>query len=270
VNPTELRALLDRHGVRASRALGQHFLVDPNTATRIVRLARVAAGDHVVEIGPGVGALTQALARVGAHVRALELDRDLIPVLEEAVAGLDVEIVAGDAMTIDWPEFLVTAARWLLVSNLPYNVATPLVVRVLEAAPTIERMLVMVQREVGERFAASVATKQYGAVTVKIAYYADARVVGSVPPTVFAPRPNVDSALVELVRRPPPVVAHDAAWMFQLVRAGFATRRKTLRNALTAVLDDPERVLAAAGIDPTRRAETLTLEDWAVIADATR
>jgi 16S rRNA (adenine1518-N6/adenine1519-N6)-dimethyltransferase len=267
VKPSELRALLDRHGVHASKALGQHFLADPNTARRIVRAAEVEAGDDVVEVGPGVGSLTTALSDAGAQVLALELDRHLLPVLEDVLGPRDVRVVLGDALEIDWPALLAGAPRWALVSNLPYNVATPVVVRALEHAPTIDRMLVMVQREVGERLAAPVGTKQFGAVTVKVAYYAEAQVVGIVPPSVFVPKPNVESALVRLVRRPPPVAVNDPARMFDLVRAGFATRRKTLRNALAPVLGDRAAlVLEAAGIDPVRRAETLALADWAALA----
>jgi 16S rRNA (adenine1518-N6/adenine1519-N6)-dimethyltransferase len=269
VNRTELRALLDRHGVHASQALGQNFLVDPNTARRIVRYAALEPGDHVIEVGPGVGALTLALHDAGAHVRALELDRHLLPALHEVIGERDVEVVAGDAMTVDWGELLRGASRWALVSNLPYNVATPVVVRALEEAPTIDRMLVMMQRELGERLAAAVGTKAYGAVTVKVSYYAEAHVVGLVPATVFAPRPKVDSALVRIVRRPAPVDVADPDRLFDLVRAGFATRRKTLRNALASVLGDASApTLAAAGIDPSRRAETLDLHDWAAVAAA--
>jgi 16S rRNA (adenine1518-N6/adenine1519-N6)-dimethyltransferase len=269
VNPTELRALLDAHGVHPSRALGQNFLVDPNTARRIVRLAGVRPGDHVVEIGPGAGSLTVALADAGASVRAVELDRHLLPVLDEVIGGRDVEVVTADAMAADWPALLADASPWLLVANLPYNVATPVVLRCLETAPMIERMLVMVQREVGERLAAPVGGRQYGAVTVKVAYFAAARLVGVVPPTVFTPRPKVDSALVEIVRHAPPVAVDDAERMFALVRAGFATRRKTLRNALAVELGDRvDAVLDEAGIDRRRRAETLTLADWAQLAHA--
>ncbi|MGH8976656.1 MAG: 16S rRNA (adenine(1518)-N(6)/adenine(1519)-N(6))-dimethyltransferase RsmA [Acidimicrobiia bacterium] len=271
MNPSELRALLERHGVRTSKALGQHFLADANTARRILRYAGVAPGDDVVEVGPGVGALTVALADAGARVLALELDRHLVPVLESVVGGRDVEIVLGDALDVEWSSLLARSSRWAMISNLPYNVATPLVVRVLEAAPMVDRMLVMVQREVGERLAAPVGTKQYGAVTVKVAYYAEAHVVGIVPPTVFVPRPNVESALVKLVRRAAPVRVDDPARMFDLVRAGFATRRKTLRNALAPALGERATVaLDAAGIDPGRRAETLTLDDWAALAEAAR
>jgi 16S rRNA (adenine1518-N6/adenine1519-N6)-dimethyltransferase len=269
MNPSELRALLDRHGVRASKALGQHFLADANTARRIVRYAAVARGDDVVEVGPGVGALTRALSDAGARVVALELDRRLVPLLEEVVGDRDVEIVVGDALQVEWSTLLARSTRWAMVSNLPYNVATPVIVRALETAPMIDRMLVMVQREVGERLAAPVGSRQYGAVTVKVGYYATANIVGIVPPTVFSPRPNVESALVRLVRRPAPVVVADPARMFELVRAGFATRRKTLRNALASVLGEQTiDALRAVGIDPSRRAETLELADWAALAEA--
>jgi 16S rRNA (adenine1518-N6/adenine1519-N6)-dimethyltransferase len=269
LTPASIRSLLDAHGVAPSRALGQHFLADPNTAQRIVRLAGVGAGDHVVEVGPGLGSLTVALAAAGARVTAVELDRHIVGALAEVVEGLPVDIVVADGLTVDWPELLANAPRWSMVANLPYNVATPLVVRALECAPMVERFLVMVQREVGERLAAAPGSRTYGAVSVRVAYFADAKVVGTVPPTVFVPRPKVDSALVQLVRRDaPPVDVPDAERMFTLVRAGFATRRKTLRRALATVLADPVAVLARAGIDPTARAETLSLPQWAALARA--
>jgi 16S rRNA (adenine1518-N6/adenine1519-N6)-dimethyltransferase len=275
LTPASIRSLLDAHGVRPSRALGQHFLADPNTARRIVRLAGVEPGDRVVEVGPGLGSLTVALCDAGASVLAVELDRHLVAALEEVVAGLPVRLVVADALEVDWDALLAgdageASARWSMVANLPYNVATPLVVRGLETAPMIGRYLVMVQREVGERLAAAPGTRAYGAVTVRVAYYAEARVVGVVPPGVFVPRPNVESALVRLERRDaPPVDVPDVDRMFTLVRAGFATRRKTLRRALGAVVGDraPD-LLVRAGIDPAARAETLSLEDWARLARA--
>ncbi len=272
MTPTELRALLDAHGVRPSKALGQHFLADPNTAARIVRLAGLEPGDRVVEVGPGAGSLTLALVDAGARVRAIELDRHVLPALEEAVAGRDVDIVVGDAMTLAWADVLSDGDHWSMVSNLPYNVATPLVLRALETAPMIDRYLVMVQREVGERLAAAPGSDAYGAPSVKVAYYADARIVGTVPPTVFVPRPNVESVLVRLTRRTAPAVSvEDPSCMFELVRAGFATRRKTLRRALVPRLGaQTVDVLTRAGIDPMARAETLGLEQWAALADASR
>ena len=272
MTPTQIRELLSAHGLRPSRALGQNFLADPNTARRITRLANVEHGDRVVEIGPGVGSLTVALSDAGARVRAIELDRHLVPVLKEVVADRNVDVVHADAMAVDWSEVLDATERWAMVSNLPYNVATPVVLRALEDAPMIDRFLVMVQREVGERLAAGIGDDQYGAVSVKVTYYAEARVVGLVPPTVFIPRPKVDSALVQLQRRAAPAVAvDDPDWMFALVRAGFATRRKTLRRALTGVLGERTvSALVGAEIDPAARAETITLEQWATLANGTR
>jgi 16S rRNA (adenine1518-N6/adenine1519-N6)-dimethyltransferase len=269
LTPASIRSLLDAHGVAPSRALGQNFLADPNTAQRIVRLAGVAAGDHVVEVGPGLGSLTVALAAAGARVTAVELDRHIVGALAEVVDGLPVDVVVADGLTVDWSSLLAGAPRWSMVANLPYNVATSLVVRALECAPMVERFLVMVQREVGERLAAAPGSRTYGAVSVRVAYFAEAKVVGTVPPTVFVPRPKVDSALVQLVRRDaPPVDVPDVERMFTLVRAGFATRRKTLRRALSTALTDPVAVLERAGIDPTARAETLSLDQWAALARA--
>jgi 16S rRNA (adenine1518-N6/adenine1519-N6)-dimethyltransferase len=266
VTPSEIRELLARHGVRPSKALGQNFLVDENTARRIVRLAELQPGDRVVEVGPGVGSLTVSLADAGAHVCAIEIDRHLVPILEEVVAGRDVEVVQQDARHVDWDAQL-GAPPWVMVANLPYNVATSVVVGALETAPMIERMLVMVQREVGERLAAGPGDGAYGAVSVKVAYYASAKVVGTVSPNVFVPRPNVESALVRFVRHDRPAVqVRDADRMFELVKAGFATRRKTLRNTLDGRVD-AER-FARAGVDPRARAETLALADWARLADA--
>jgi 16S rRNA (adenine1518-N6/adenine1519-N6)-dimethyltransferase len=269
LTPASIQALLDRHGVRPGRALGQNFLADPNTARRIVRLAGIEAGARVVEVGPGLGSLTLALADAGAaEIVALELDRHLVPALREVLDGYAVRVVQGDALSVDWKELLGATTGWFMVSNLPYNVATPLVVRVLETAPMVERLFVMVQREVGERMAAGPGTDAYGAVSVKIAYYARAELAGLVPPTVFMPKPAVDSALVRLVRRDqPPVTVPDVDRLFVLVRAGFATRRKMLRRALTTELGSRTvAVLEAAGIDPSARAETLGLDEWAAIA----
>jgi 16S rRNA (adenine1518-N6/adenine1519-N6)-dimethyltransferase len=265
VTPTEVRALLARHGVRPSKALGQNFLVDENTARKIVRLAELQPGERVVEVGPGVGSLTVALADEGVHVCAIEIDRHLVPILEEVVAGRDVEVVHDDALKVDWSARL-GSEPWAMVANLPYNVAATVVVNVLEQAPMIRRMVVMVQREVGERMAAGAGDDAYGAVSVKVAYYADARVVGAVSRNVFDPKPNVDSALVRLVRHPVPPVSVDADRMFDLVRAGFATRRKTLRNTLAGRIDAEQ--FERAQVDPGSRAETLSLADWARLTDA--
>lgn len=278
LTPATIPALLARHGLRPSRALGQNFLADPNTAHRIARLAQIESGDRVLEIGPGIGSLTVALLEAGAAVTALELDEHVIPALEETVGTHAVRIVRGDALRVDFAEVLGRSAGedhigdrpWCMVSNLPYNVATPIVMRVLESVPTIASMLVMVQREVGERMAAGPGTKVYGGVSVKIAYFGHARVVGMVPPSVFVPAPKVDSALVRIVRHAePPVAVPSEARLFTLVRAGFGQRRKMLRGALRGELgDDVEHLLELANIDGRARAETLTLEQWAALARA--
>ena len=271
LSPTDVRSLLAAHDLRPSRALGQNFLADPNTARRIVRLAGVGSGDRVLEVGPGIGSLTVALAEAvspGGTVLALELDRHLLPVLGEVVEGLpQVQIVQGDALSVDY-DALLGDARWSMVSNLPYNVATPLMASLLDEVPRLETLSVMVQKEVAERLAAPPGTRACGAISVKVAYLAVARTLGVVPPTVFVPRPKVDSAVVRFERRPAPTVdVPSAEGLFTLARAGFAQRRKTLRQALRPLLGGRvEEVLAAAGIASIRRAETLTLEEWAALA----
>lgn len=256
----EVADLLRRSGIRPSRALGQNFVVDPNTVRRIARLAAVGPGDRVVEIGAGLGSLTLALAETGASVVAVELDRYVVPVLREVVERAGVRVVEADALRLDWAELLGGGRAWVLVANLPYNVATPLVLTLLERAPMIGRMLVMVQREAGERLAAGPGEEAYGAVSVKVAYRAEARLVGRVPPTVFVPQPKVESVLVSVTRRPEPAVAVDEARLFALVEAGFAHRRKMLRRALAGIVDD--RAFAAAAIRPEARAEELGVEAW--------
>lgn len=259
--------LLARAGRSPSRALGQNFVVDPNTVRRIARLAGVGAGDDVVEIGAGLGSLTLALAETGASVTAVEIDRHLLPLLRETVEPAGVTVVAGDAMQLDWSA-LLGDRRCVLVANLPYNVATPLVADLLDGVPAIERMLVMVQREVGERLAAHAGDDAYGAVSVKVAYWAVARVAGLVPASVFLPRPNVESALVTIERRPRPAVDVEPEELFPLVRAGFGQRRKMLRRSLAGLVG-PE-AFERAGVRPEARAEELSVEDWGRLAQSVR
>lgn len=256
----EVVALLDRNGIRPSRALGQNFVVDANTVRRIARLAGVGPGDRVVEIGAGVGSLTLALAETGAQVVAVELDRFLVTVLRSVVEPEGVLVVEGDALRLRWQDVLAEGDPWVLVANLPYNVATPLVLNLLRDAPMVGRMLVMVQREVGERLAAGPGSGAYGAVSVKVAYRARARVVGRVPATVFVPRPNVESVLVALERLPVPAVDVAEERLFVVVEAGFAHRRKMLRRALVGVVG--EDCFTAAGVRPDARAEELDVAAW--------
>lgn len=267
-------ALLERHGLSPRRTLGQNFVVDPNTVRRIARLAEVSANDVVVEIGAGLGSLTAALAETGAHVVAIEVDRGIVPVLREQMgAHSNVEVHEADAMQLDWVAFIADVNARLgrphdagvtVVANLPYNIATPLVADLLDLVPRVHSMLVMVQAEVGERFCAKPGTAAYGAVSVKVAYWARAEIVGSVPPTVFLPRPKVDSVLVRITRHDEPAAdVVDADALFALVRAGFAKRRKMLRSALAGIVDAEQ--FERAGVDPTTRAEQLALDEWATL-----
>ena len=261
-----IRELLEAGHLAPRRDLGQNFVADPNTVRRIAHLAGVGPGDHVVEIGAGLGSLTLALAETGARVTAVEVDAGLAATLRDVVAGeADVRVVEANAMNLDWDGVAGTGDA-VLVANLPYNVATPLVADVLDDVPQITRMLVMVQREVAERFVAAPRTPAYGAVSVKIAFWASARIVGLVPASVFFPRPNVESALVEIVRRQPP--ASDPAAVFRLVRAAFNKRRKMLRRSLAGVVTAEQ--FAAAGIEPTARPEELDVTAWCALAEAVR
>jgi 16S rRNA (adenine1518-N6/adenine1519-N6)-dimethyltransferase len=268
----DVRGLLARHGLRPNRALGQNFVADPNTVRRIARLAGVGPGDRVVEIGAGLGSLTLALAETGADVTAIETDRHLLPVLREVVAPTGVRVVEADARGTDWTELLgPEPGAWVLVANLPYNVAATLVVDVLEKVPAVRRMLVMVQREVGERLAAAPGSGAYGAVSVKVAYWATAEVVGRVPATVFVPEPKVASVLVAVERRDRPAVDPSVApyeELFALVRAGFGQRRKMLRRALAGLASAED--LRLAGLRPEARAEELDVHAWGTLAECLR
>ena len=258
----DINELLANHGLAPRREFGQNFVGDPNTVRRIARLAAVGPGDHVVEIGAGLGSLTTALAETGASVMAIEIDHGIVPVLRNVVARhANVTVVEGDAQELGWPELLAESESWVLVANLPYNVGTPLVMDLLDAVPQIARMLVMVQREVAERIIAPVRTAAYGAISVKVAYWATARIVGYVPATVFIPQPKVESALVEITRHAEPAVADvEPAALFELVKAGFAHRRQMLRRVLAGVVDNVQ--FERAGIAPTARAEELDVAAW--------
>ena len=270
----EIHQLLLANDLRPSKALGQNFVADGNTVRRIARLSGVGPGSRVVEIGAGLGSLTLALAEVGASVTALEIDPQVLPVLRTQVEPFGVRVVAADARTVDFTGLLGDEPGWSLVANLPYKVAVPLVVRVLEEAPQIASLLVMVQREVGERLAATAREEAFGAVSVKVAYWVTASVIGRVSASVFIPRPRVESVLVRLDRHPvggdgeggtlpgPGSDAYDR--LFAVVRGGFAHRRKMVRRSLEHLVDP--RAFAAAGIDPTARAEELSLDAWKRLA----
>ena len=263
----EINQLLAAHGLAPRRDLGQNFVGDPNTVRRIARLAEVGSGSRVLEIGPGLGSLTLALAETGADVTAVEVDRGIVPVLREVVAGHpNVTVVEGDATSLDWPAVLGEHDDWVLVANLPYNVATPLLLDVLDGVPQVATMLVMVQTEVAERLAAPAGSKVYGVPSVKVAYWATAELVGAVPRTVFVPQPRVDSALVRIERRRAPAVAADPEVLFSLVRAAFSQRRKMLRRSLAGRVTPDQ--FAMAEVAPEARPEQLDVVAWGRLADA--
>ena len=263
---TRIHELLGDGGLAPRRDLGQNFVADPNTVRRIATLADVGPGDHVVEIGAGLGSLTLALAETGAQVTAVEIDRGIVPVLRSVVEGLsNVTVVEADATSADWSSMLGSRSGWTLVANLPYNVATPLVCDLLDDVPAVESMLVMVQKEVAERFAAGPGSKQYGAVSVKIAYWATAKLVATVPASVFVPRPNVESALVRIDRHDPPDTDPDP--LFSLVKQAFGQRRKMLRRSLAGTVSAEQ--FAAADVSPQARPEQLALLDWCRLTTVT-
>ncbi len=268
-NRGQLLTLLEEAGITLSRALGQNYVADPNTVRRIARLAGVAPGDPVVEIGAGLGSLTLALVEAGATVVAVEADRRVAAVLAQLVATHPVQVVVQDAMTMAWADQLVPNAEgrpWSLVSNLPYNIAATLVLDVLERVPAVQSMLVMVQREVAERLAAPPGSKVYGIPSVKLRWWAEAAVVGRVPATVFIPQPRVESALLRVRRRPPPATAQPREQVFALVEQAFRQRRKMLRRSLS---DRPgfESAATRAGVRPEARPEELSLAEWVALAE---
>jgi 16S rRNA (adenine1518-N6/adenine1519-N6)-dimethyltransferase len=261
LSKTEITQLLERHGVSPSRALGQNFLADPNTVRRIVRLADVGPQSNVIEIGPGVGSMTVELAASGAKVLAVELDRHLLPILKETVEPLGVRVVHADARDVDWAE-LLGDSTWQLVANLPYNVATSLVLDLLEKAPAITSMLVMVQKEVGERLAASPGSGAWGIPSVKLALDARAEIVASIPPTVFVPKPKVDSVMIKITRVDRQLQL-DRDQLMTLVRTAFSQRRKMLRRSLNGVVTADQ--FLASGISEQARPEQLSLDEWVAL-----
>ena len=281
LGPADVRQLAERLGVRPTKTLGQNFVVDANTVRRIARLAEVGEGDLVTEIGPGLGSLTLALLETGAEVIAVEIDPKLAAELPATIAARcspDVAarfgIVESDALLVP-AEQLVVGGRTpdALVANLPYNVAVPVLLTLLERIPTLRSGLVMVQAEVADRLAARPGDKEYGVPSVKAAWYADVRRAGAVSRQVFWPVPNVESGLVQFTARPAPVSSVPKHEVFACVDAAFAQRRKTLRQALAGWAGSPdaaETALRKAGIDPKTRGERLTVQEFAELAAARR
>ncbi len=280
-SPAAVSALLKRHDLRPRKRFGQNFLVDGNTLAKIVAAGELTPGGAVLEIGAGLGVLTNALAEaVGPEGRvvALEVDQTLLPALDETVGDLpQVTVVPGDALALDWPAFLDThfspGVRPAVIANIPYNITTPLVTTFLEQRGRFSRIVLLVQKEVAARMAAKAGTDDYGALSVYVQYHARVETIGIVSRRVFFPPPDVDSAVVRLTPHDaPPVSVSSEAQFFAVVRAAFGQRRKALLNALSGdpalgwSREQAQAALDAAGIDGGRRGETLTLAEFAHLA----
>lgn len=257
-----MRQLLERHGLRPVKNLGQHFLADPNVVRRIASAAHIESGDRVLEIGAGTGALTRELAASGAHVLSLEVDRRLKPLLEEALRGVDVDLRFADALNFDF-ESELGSDSWKLVANLPYEVGTTLLLRLIREVPAIWSFTVMVQDEVGRRLTASAGSPEYGLPSVIVGLHGTGRLLFKVPPQVFYPPPRVESVVVHITRTPSLPLTDRA---IQLASAAFAQRRKMLRSSLRTIFSDPEVALRKAGIEPTRRPESLSPREFLHLA----
>jgi 16S rRNA (adenine1518-N6/adenine1519-N6)-dimethyltransferase len=256
--------LLDRYGIRPRKSLGQNFLADPNVVRKIVAVAGVGDGTKVLEVGAGAGTLTRALAAAGARVLAYEVDQRLRPLLDAVLEGLDVEVRFADAAAADLAAAL-EGEGWVMVANLPYNVGTPLLLRLLREAAQIERFVIMLQREVAERLAATVGSKVYGLPSVAAQLHGSVEIAFKVAASVFLPPPPVESAVVVIRRTPAHPLSEEAV---ALAAAAFGQRRKMLRRSLRGLVG--EQAFLEAGIDPTRRAEQLAPGDYLVLAEVNR
>ena len=270
-SPQVTNHILHRFKLRADKKLGQNFLIDENIVRNIVAAAELSDKDTVLEVGPGIGTLTQGLAESGASVVAVELDKRLLPVLDTTLEGYDnVRIVNGDILQVDIMQ-TVGVDEFKVCANLPYYITTPIIFALLEKRLPMERLVAMVQKEVAERMAAKPGGKDYGALSVAIQYYTEPEIAFIVPPSSFIPAPSVDSAVIVCKRREkPPVDVCDEALFFRVVKAAFSLRRKMLNNSLKNMGIKGEQVakwLELAGVDGKRRAETLSLDDFAALTN---
>lgn len=275
--PSVVVEILERHGLRLTRGLGQHFLVDGNVLRRLIDAAELTPEDTVLEIGPGIGTLTEELCTRAGRVVAVEMDRRLLSVLDETVGSMpNLELVQGDAMRVDLAGMFSPGERVKVVSNLPYNVATPLILRLLRELPQAESMVVTVQRELADRYTARPGLPAYGGVSAKMRLLSEVRRLAYVPPTVFLPPPRVESAVLRIERRDPAMSGAEVDSFILFLNASFATRRKMLANALSAGRTPycsratVDRALHTAGFSPGVRAEELNCEELLAVYRALR
>lgn len=273
------REIMKRYGITTKKSLGQNFLIDQNILNKIVSAAELNPAKGALEIGPGIGALTEKLAQTAGKVVAVEIDQRLLSVLSQVLEPYpNASVIHGDILRTDlhalWLEQFSQSEAVSVVANLPYYITTPIIMSVLESGVDFEHMVVMIQKEVADRMAAAPGSKAYGSLSVAVQYYCSISTVASVPHTVFIPQPNVDSAVIRLTRRAEPAVqVEDEAFFFEVVQASFVQRRKTLYNNLASKFgkEHKEELLQALeqeGIDPSRRGETLSLAEYAALAKA--
>ena len=279
-SPSTIRDIRERYGFQLSKSLGQNFITDRNVIGKIIEGAGIGEDDLVIEIGPGIGVLTAEAAQAAAKVIAIEIDSNLIPILEETLAGFDnIEIINRDILKTDLNEIIEEQAAAgafsgavRIIGNLPYYITTPIIMKVFESGVKADSVTVMMQKEVADRIKAGPGSKTYGAISVTVLYYCDVEHVATVPKEVFVPRPKVDSAVLNfIIRKEKPAELKSEKVFFDCIKAGFGKRRKTLLNSLTGVCglekEDINEVLGEAAIEPTRRAETLSIEEFATIAN---
>ncbi|WP_181351135.1 16S rRNA (adenine(1518)-N(6)/adenine(1519)-N(6))-dimethyltransferase RsmA [Thalassobacillus sp. CUG 92003] len=276
--PTRTKDILSQYGFAFKKSLGQNFIIDVNILENTIKHAGIGQDAGAIEIGPGIGALTEQLGRFADKVVAFEIDQRLIPILSETLEGYDnITIVNEDILASDIHDVIQSqfdpGQRVHIVANLPYYITTPILMKLLMDRLPVQNITVMIQKEVAERMAAQPNTKSYGSLSIAVQYYTEARVVMNVPKTVFMPQPNVDSSVLQLtLREAPPVNVKDEPFFFEVVKATFGQRRKTLMNNLSrhftgqtkAELKD---VMMAVDIDPGRRGESLSMEEFAVLAN---
>lgn len=275
-SPTTVNQIIKKYDFKFTKTLGQNFLIDENIIQKILQAVDIKKEDLILEIGPGIGTLTAAAAEHAGSIKAIEVDRKLIPILKENLKNYNhVEIIHQDVLKTDLSALIAdrdSNQPVKVMGNLPYYITTPIIMKILEEKIPVESITIMLQKEVAQRIKANPGTKAYGALTLAVQYYSEVEYISDVPKTVFIPKPNVDSSIIRLdIRKQPPVDAIDEKLLFKVIQAGFNKRRKTLLNALNSNLDLNKESLESAlndcGIDPKRRAETLTIEEFASLSN---
>ena len=276
-SPSATKRIVESHGFKFSKSLGQNFLIDSNVVDNIVEGAQIGPDDYVIEVGPGIGTLTREISKRAKNVIAVEIDKNLIPILGKTLSDLEnVELINEDILKMDIKKVIdekFEGKRVKLIANLPYYITTPIVMRFIEEEIPVSSIVVMIQKEVADRMNASPSTKEYGSLSVAVQYYCETEIVTNVPKTVFIPQPKVDSTVIRLdVLENPRIKVMDKKLFFKVVKGAFSKRRKTILNCLGSYdmgmpKEDIKRILQSAGIDPVRRGETLSIDEFATLAN---